>query len=554
VLSGASQRWWERDPERLEQELAHIAEIAPVVDRSEEDGCLVLKISLPFGSEKLSVTILFRPGYPYFPPVLAAEPGTIDRHQNPNDGHFCLVDNEEHWWRPTFMAALLVKELQRLLEASVAGTVGEGELAMPEPVTGYLPEMGNVALVHGAMLGTDLATERGEFTLSEYRPNGYVVTSIDGVQPETIRLPKALAERLDLQGSSRSQRGTWSVAEPPPGPTDLTRLQEEAVRELAEIAGPMRKQAGRGRRNPVGTRLWTARTFLEEGPRRGELRRAWVFYLAVLDRKGSLDSLDLVTTQALDEAARAERLRELGGLRDVAFLLVGAGALGAPVAGELAKAGAIDLDIVDPSFYDLNNSVRHVLPFSRAGAPKASEVATWAESLNPFAAVRGHQFGIGREEPERLARLIEAADVIVDTTGLHVVTRHLHAECASRGKPLVTGALSLGGYGGRVLHLTGARPCFDCFLADPGIPLPLSAPRDGEMLTPYGCSHPAASCAGFDVVELAAGIARTAIRATNSTEYPSIDFDWAVVNFRPGSERWSQGTLAPFLDCEWCSR
>jgi hypothetical protein len=73
------------------------------------------------------------------------------------------------------------------------------------------------------------------------------------------------------------------------------------------------------------------------------------------------------------------------------------------------------------------------------------------------------------------------------------------------------------------------------------------------MLTPYGCSHPAASCAGFDAVELAAGIARTAIRATNSTEYPSIDFDWAVVNFRPGSERWSQGTLTPLPDCEWCS-
>ena len=92
-------------------------------------------------------------------------------------------------------------------------------------------------------------------------------------------------------------------------------MLEEALRELDELAAPFHKKRGRGRRNPTGTQLWTARTFLEEGPRRGERRRAWVFYQAVLDRQAKLDSAALVTTQALSEAARAERLRELGGLR-----------------------------------------------------------------------------------------------------------------------------------------------------------------------------------------------------------------------------------------------
>jgi molybdopterin/thiamine biosynthesis adenylyltransferase len=553
VSSGASRPWWERDPERLEQELAYLAEITTVIDRRNEDGCLVLEISLSFGSKQLPVTVCFRPGHPYFPPVLAAEPGTIQRHQNPNNGHFCLIDNEEHAWRPTYMAAMLVEVLQNLLEASAAGTVAEGELAMPEPLTGYLPETTSVALVHGAMLGTDLATSKGEFVVSNFRPNAYVVTSIDGVEAAAIRLPKVLADRLDLQ-RSLSERGVWSSIDPPPSPTDLADLNDGAMRELDEKAGPMRKQAGRGRRNPMGTRLWTGRTFLEEGPKRGELRRAWVLYLGVLDRKGSLDSFDIVTTQALGEAARAERLQELGGLRDAAFLLVGAGALGAPIAGELAKAGSIDLDIIDPGNYDLNNSVRHVLPFSSVGEPKAPQVATWAASFNPFATVRGHQFGVGRENIEELSRLIEATDVVVDATGLHVVTRYLHAECTARGKPFITSALSLGGYGGRILRLCGERPCFDCFLNDGAIPEPRAASRDEEMLTPYGCSHPAASCAGFDVTELAANVARTAIRATGATEYPALDFDWAVINFRPGAQRWSHGTLATSPNCEWCSR
>lgn len=554
MSSGASQPWWEADPERLELELAELNKISPVSNRRIEDGRLQLEISLVFGSATLPVTVQFRQGHPFLPPVLRAEPGVIERHQNPNNGDFCVVDNEEHWWRPFYTAATLVEELKRLLKASASGEVGEGELAMPEPLTGYLPDHDDyVALVHDGMLPIDLTEDGGEFVLSEYRPHGYVVKSIDGVEAATVTLSTDLSERLDVQRSGKPHRGTWKAVDPPPGPADLSSMLEDAVRELEEIAAPIRKRIGRGRRNPVGTHLWTARTFLEEGPHRGELRRAWVFYLVVLDCNGQLGPAAIVTTQALSEAARAERLRELGGLRDAAFLLVGAGALGAPVAGELVKAGSIELDIIDSGRYDLNNAVRHVLPFSRAREPKAPEVAAWAESLNPFAAVRGHQFSVGREDSDKLARLIAAADVVVDATGLHAVTRLLHHQCAAHGKPLVSGGLSPGGYGGRIFHLHGSRPCLDCFL-DSDIPLPLTAPADDEMATPYGCSHPAASCAGFDVTELAANIARTAIRAAGATEYPALNFDWAVVNFRPGAERWSQGALAPLPDCKWCSR
>ena len=73
------------------------------------------------------------------------------------------------------------------------------------------------------------------------------------------------------------------------------------------------------------------------------------------------------------------------------------------------------------------------------------------------------------------------------------------------------------------------------------------------MSTPYGCSHPAASCAGFDVTELAANLARTAVRAAATTDYPALDFDWAIINFRPGAVRWTQGMLKPLPGC-WCTR
>ena len=552
MSSGVNSPWWERDPERLESELAQIAEITPVLDRREDDGSLVLEICLPFRADQVPVTVTFRPGHPFLPPILAAPPGTVERHQSPNDGHFCLMDNEDHEWKPSWMAATLVEELQRLFLAFEEGTVHEGELAIPEPVSGYVPESSIVVLVHGQMLGDRLISADGEFVLSEYRPERFVVDSITGVRPTSESLPEDLSRRVHGQQSGRQQSGRWSLVDPPPRPSDLNRLMEAAVQELAEVAEPKRRRAGRGRRNPAGTELWTARTFMEEGPRRGELRRTWIFYRVILDREGSLGSLDIVGTQALSEAKRGDRLKELSGLRDSAFLLVGAGALGAPVAGELAKSGSVELDIVDPGHYDVNNSVRHVLPFSFAGAPKATSVAAWAEGFNPYSNCRGHQFGVGRSDPDQLARLVAGANVVIDATGLHVVTRYLHEVCAAHGKPLVSGALSLGGFGGRVVRINGRSPCFDCFLADAAIPMPLESSREDEMHTPYGCSHPAASCSGFDVSELAANIARTAVRASELTEYPALDFDWAVVNFRPGADRWTQGKLVAGGDCQWC--
>ena len=424
---------------------------------------------------------------------------------------------------------------------------------MPEPVSGYLPSGEFIAVVFDPMLDKDLHSSHGAFEPVQFRRDAFTVAAIEGVHSSTVYAPNRVGKALHVQVDRASKpRFAWRALDPPPGPGDISELCSEAFQELESLSQKHQARAGRGRRNRSGIQLWNARTFLEEGPKRGEQRRVWVFFLATLKKDGSINDRHIVLSQALSQSVRALRVPELAALRDCWIVVVGAGALGAPTVGELARAGVGHIDVIDDDRFDLNNSVRHVLPIDAAGELKAMAVASWAGEQNPFSEVKGHYLTAGEDPHDEVKSLVDAADVVIDATGLHHVTRVLHRQCSINDVPLVSAGLSLGGYGGRVLVLKQPRPCLDCFLSDESIPRPNEEVVE-EGVTPYGCSHPAASCAGFDSTELASNIARTAVRATSATLYPPLDFDWAVVNFRPPGPRWAQGELESFSKCPWCA-
>lgn len=295
-------------------------------------------------------------------------------------------------------------------------------------------------------------------------------------------------------------------------------------------------------------------TFFEEGSGQGERRRTWVFAETETRPGAGADWVHgtPIRSQAIGNRQRQQRIPELDGLEDARIVMVGAGSLGSPVAVELAKSGAGRLDIVDPDIYEPGNSVRHILPVTAAGRYKAHEVAAACHALNPSCDVRGHAGVVGHPsgDADFVYELISDADLLIDTTGTHAITRLLRRRAATIGIPVLTAALSMGGFGGRAVVLQPGGPCWDCFLRaqDAGIiPIPDEGPRHDT--TPFGCSHPAASCAGFDVVHLAAVTARMAVQALMRTHYPKPDHDWTILNFRPGSPPVQQGALHPDPGC-----
>jgi len=540
--------WWDRHPGRLEweQEQFWARGLTLATEICTDRGLVVLRTELAFRGEQVEIRIELGPDYPDIPPSVYGPARLIDRHQHPAHGNFCLLEDPEggDWWPGACAAHLVDEDLRWLLEDTEASpeAVSIAESDLPEPISAYFEyERNATLLVPEPLWQLDLATRNGTLTGStDQRQTKLRIENAEGL---------ALIDRLPLElgfpALRQSWTGQWAALDSPlpPYPTTTDVLEAVDSRVLTRLLGG-------GRRNRNSTRV-LALTFTEEGPMRGQQRRAWVGVRLAIALGGSVEVTGWVRAQALSQEERLRRIPELHNLSERRILLVGAGSVGAPVAMELAKAGIGHTDIIDHDHYDVNNAVRHTLAVSMSGHNKAEAVAAQALGLNPFVKVTAVPIRLGTEleSSRHLADLLEHADLAIDTTGSATVSRLLTRVCSEGDTVLIVAGLSASSHGADLGVFPPGGPCWYCLTLrqeDGSIPRPPEAPR--RPATPIGCSHPAFSGPGFEATELAAIVARTAIRALEVTDYPPLDHSWAVINFR-GSPRWQQGKLLPHRGC-----
>jgi molybdopterin-synthase adenylyltransferase len=146
-------------------------------------------------------------------------------------------------------------------------------------------------------------------------------------------------------------------------------------------------------------------------------------------------------------------------LRDANVLVVGAGALGSPVALYLAGAGAGRIGIVDGADVELSDLHRQPLYFTPdVGYPKAHSASAKLGVFNPEVLVQPYQV---RFDELNARALVEGQDVVIDCSRA-VETRYVvNATCCAEGIPLVAGAVS-----GFRAHVMAVRPgrtaCYRC--------------------------------------------------------------------------------------------
>ena len=540
--------WYERWPERRTWELREFEALGlPAVERLDDDGELCVGTELTFRGEAVAIEVRYPHDYPDFPPGLFGPPELLDRHQN-KYGNLCvLADPENDWW-PAWSAAELVDvKLRALFEDSERGAdaVAAGEADMVESISAEIRYSEDEAvLVPDPFWAPSLSADHGELTLLDLGSNRlHLLTTIDAIGDAD----STLVERLSTRRAQR-RHGAWvQLPEPPPPWPSRDQLLAAARAAHLALFAVGRREAARRRERRADS--WIAITFMEEGPRRGETRRAWVFFELRIPLKPTFEVLRVAEAQPITVAARQLRTPELVGLAGARVAVVGAGSLGAPITLELAKAGVGRIHVIDKDYYEASSSVRHVLPTVDAGLGKALSAAWLAQRLNPLVTVtpqRRKVYG------DNATELLSDVDVVVDTTGSQAVGRMLSRECRALGKVLVVAGLSNGAHGGDVAILDPAGACFMCFVlaqAAGEIPSPRAGPRSN--VTPVGCGHPAFSGAGFDATALAAIAARAVVGVGGWCEYPAPDYDWVVVNFR-GGDPWRQGTLERRPDCPLC--
>lgn len=154
-------------------------------------------------------------------------------------------------------------------------------------------------------------------------------------------------------------------------------------------------------------------------------------------------------------------------------LVVGAGALGSPVAELLVRAGVGELRLADRDLVEMSNLQRQTLfGVADVGMPKAVAGAARLAAVNPTVSVVPHVADLNATNVEELA---DGADVVVEATD-NAQSRYLVNDVAAkRSIPWVYGGAV--GVEGRVAGFNSflGGPCLRCLFRDP--------PAAGELAT-----------------------------------------------------------------------
>jgi molybdopterin-synthase adenylyltransferase len=213
-------------------------------------------------------------------------------------------------------------------------------------------------------------------------------------------------------------------------------------------------------------------------------------------------------------------------LRDASVLVIGAGALGSPVAMYLAGAGVGRLGIADADAVEISNLHRQHLHFTPDdGKPKVESAAAKLRFLNPEILVEAYQV---RVDETNARGLVEQQDLVVDCSDSFATRYAVNAACCAAGVPLVEGGVV--GWNGLVMGILPLETaCYRCaFPTEPD-----GAPSCAEA----GVLGPAAGVIGslqaLEALKLLSGAAVPLTDAFLQVDLATLDVLRVAVRRRP---------------------
>jgi adenylyltransferase/sulfurtransferase len=240
----------------------------------------------------------------------------------------------------------------------------------------------------------------------------------------------------------------------------------------------------------------------------------------------------------LDRYSRQLVLPEWSGaaqerLKGSSVIVVGAGALGSPVATYLAAAGVGQIGVVDEDVVELSNLHRQPLHFTPdLGLPKAGNAVVKLSALNPE--VQVDQYPVRLEQANAEA-IVMGADLVVDCSDSFDTRYVVNDACCAQGVPLVEAGVL--GFGGLVMSIRpGESACYRC--AFPTQPVDAASCRDAGVLG--AMAGVVGSIQALEAIKLLAGVGDPLLDAILQIDGASMAFT------RVATER--------LPDCPACAR
>ena len=186
-------------------------------------------------------------------------------------------------------------------------------------------------------------------------------------------------------------------------------------------------------------------------------------------------------------------------LKESSVIVVGAGALGSPVALYLAAAGVGQIGVVDEDDVELSNLHRQPLHFTPdIGLPKASNAVVKLSALNPE--VHVDQYPV-RLDAANAEAIVMGASLVVDCSDSFDTRYVVNDACCAQGVPLVEAGVL--GFAGLVMSIRpGESACYRC--AFPTQPVDAPSCRDAGVLG--AMAGVVGSIQALEAIKLLAGV------------------------------------------------
>lgn len=527
--------WWERFPGRLEAELESFRErgLAFEIDDGvlRDSGRVLLRGAIDVNGNVVALEVLYPDLFPYFRPEVFAPQLELERHQNPRDHNLCLLDRPTSNWRPSDTGGWLVAErVPYLLSLLAAGPdeMREAEAPQGEPASVYFASPSGAAIfVPAEALAVDPERRAG---------SGRICLAADGLRGLTLRgllcelvvKPRAgksvkvagAGDELASRFSGAHLGMRWARLDGPPSGFDADAIFAAADSVQAGFGRPHWQAVGVGE-------LAVAGVVFPEEVRQNEYEDTWVFGVRVRRRSagGVQEGSYVVRGERLTSEDFGARIPRLGPLTEATAAVAGLGAVGAPLALELARNQLSELRLLEHDVIEAAQTVRYPFGMAAVGYGKLTTVAQFIGANYPFTAVTrfDHQLGQtgfyrhGRSEDEfsLVERFVDGVDLVIDATA-EIGVQQLHADVAGdAGLPQLYVSATEGARGGQIgLIIPGQGGCWYCWklwASDGVIPLP---PRDESgTVQPRGCASPTFTGASFDLLPIVAQAARVAADA-----------------------------------------
>lgn len=583
-------RWFDERPGRLDYELRQLEEAGfsySITDDGRETGLLRLQIVYPDSentdnpTQTYNLLAAFPEEYPDFPFEISVQPGSNfppGPHLNPT-GNLCLLQDPGNNWdgsRDT-LAKFLQRQVRDILRAH------RGDKSVLEAQEG-LRQTGYIQYAPGtAMLVADWKIpahiHRGTFKWRRFPldpPNRLIRGAITKLRDAAggVLGELSLGQYWDsVLGGSPRITGRWvRLPTIPKGNNPLT----EACSVWPDLANMTAQLDLIGLLIP------------EEREKNGGVIDNWVFYLRFIGRNHATGEtgthiIPVRAEQFSDETkwARAPRATHIATKK---ALIVGLGAIGAPLAWQLARAGIGELRCVDYDSVQIGNLPRWLYGMPVIGDSKASCVAKNLQLNYPPLTAEGIEYRIGAVTSDKHAQArfkasLEEVDIIIDAAAEIVVNQHLQGIARERNIPYVWAYGTPGGWGGVIGRSVPGRTegCYDCVQCRmydatlpensdvPGAPSVIVPPPAEDLpdVQPVGCFNPTFRGTGFDmdqVSQMAARLVVATLCQDSKPEdncYPDFAWDIAVLSQwdeqsgSPTAPRWTTYKLDRHPTCPW---